>query len=214
MRYTRAIEKLRLLAEGCERIVGLWKIEEEEPFLVAMYAFGDVLEGTDPIEVVQVAGVLRLPPEEVTWGSYPPGAEWLADQLRLSKGGYGYFWRSYLDPVWNHYIRSPLRIWSAQDGIDDDALAALAARQFAELRRLTPDPVDERLQVRDELDTALLHLRDVHGSYWDQKWRREHRGFGRYPEHELWEAVEGYLDLLNASRPAPRPDDGGSPPER
>ena len=212
MGYTRAVEKLRLLAEGCERIVGLWKIEHEEPFLVAMYAFGDVLEGTDPIEVVQVAGVLRLPPEEVTWGSYPPGSEWLADQLRLSKGGFEYFWRSYLDPVWNHYIRSPVRIWS-QDGNDADALAALAARRFAELRRLTPDPVDERLQVRDDQDATLRHLRDVHRSYWDQKWRREHRGFGRYPEHELWEAVEGYLDLLKASRPAPRPDDGASPTE-
>ena len=213
MRYARAVEKLKELAQGCERISRLWTIEDEEPFLVGMYAFGDVLDGADPLEVVQVAGVIRLPPEEVTWGSEPPGTEWLADQLRLSKGGFGYFWRSYLDPVWNHYIRSPVRIWSSQDGIDQDTLTALAARRFAELRRLTPDPVDERLQVRDDLDIALRHLRDVHGSYWDQKWRREHRGFGRYPENELWEAVEGYLDLLRASRPAPRSDDGASPPE-
>ena len=31
-------------------------------------------------------------------------------------------------------------------------------------------------------------------------WRREHRGYGRYPENELWDAVEGYLDLLDASQ--------------
>lgn len=199
MRYGRAIEKLRLLAEGCQEIGG-WP-PDDEPYLVAMYAFGDVLEGADPLQVVHVAGVIRLPPEEVTWGSSPPGTEWLADRLRLSKGGFEYWWRSYLDPVWNHYIRSPVRIWS-QDGIDDDALDALAARRFSGLRRLTPDPVDERLQLRDDLDAALRHLRDVHGSYWDQQWRRDHRGLGRYPEHELWEAVEGYLDLLSASHPA------------
>ncbi len=29
--------------------------------------------------------------------------------------------------------------------------------------------------------------------------RREHRGYGRYPENELWDAVEGYLDLLDAA---------------
>lgn len=88
-------------------------------------------------------------------------------------------------------------------GVDEGALRALAARRFYELRRLTPGPVEERLQLRDDLDAALSHLRSVHGSYWDQGWRREHRSFGRYPEHELWEAVEGYLSLLNASRRRP-----------
>lgn len=209
MRYTRAVQKLRQLAEACDQI-GRWTAEDEEPFLVAMYTFGDVLEGADPIEVVEVAGVIRLPPEEVTWGSSPHGTEWLADQLRLGKGNFGYYWRSYLDPVWNHYIRSPVRIWS-QDGIDETALSALAARRFSELPRLTPTPVDERLQLRDDLDAALSHLRDVHGSYWDQGWRREHRGFGRYPENELWEAVEGYLSLLTASRPAAAPNPDAAP---
>jgi hypothetical protein len=33
----------------------------------------------------------------------------------------------------------------------------------------------------------------------DRDWRREHRGSGRYPENELWEAVDAYLDLLGAS---------------
>ena len=33
-----------------------------------------------------------------------------------------------------------------------------------------------------------------------KRWRRENRGGGRYPEHELWEAVQGYLDLLDASQ--------------
>lgn len=33
---------------------------------------------------------------------------------------------------------------------------------------------------------------------WERDWRRENRGNYRYPENVLWEAVEGYLDLLDA----------------
>ena len=163
MRYKRAVEKLGLLAEGCEEI-GYWP-PWDEPYLVEMYAFGPVLEGADPLDEVQVAGVIRLPP--------------------------------------------PVRIWS-QDGIEEETLDALAEQRFGELRRIVPDPVDERLQLRDDLDAALRHLRQVHGSYWDADWRREHRGMGRYPEHELWEAVEGYLDLMNASR-RPKPQQADTP---
>lgn len=197
MRYARAVEKLRLLAAGCERMKA-WP-PDSDPWLVEMYAFGAVLEGVDPLENVQVVGVIRVPPEEAPWGGVPHGTEWAADMLRLSKGGYEYWWRSYLDPVCNHYIKGPVRIWS-QGGIDEDALGALDERRFGDLVRVTPDPVDQRLQVRDDLDTALAHLRRVHGSYWDRDWRRGHRGMGRYPENELWEAVEGYLDILDASR--------------
>jgi hypothetical protein len=132
--------------------------------------------------------------------SGPEGADWPANELRLSKGGFMYFWRSYLDPVWNHYIRGPVRIWSVAGGPDVQALAALEARDSGSLNRLVPDPADERLQLRDDLDAALAHLREVRDKYWDHDWRREHRGYGRYPENELWDAVEGYLDLLDASR--------------
>lgn len=37
---------------------------------------------------------------------------------------------------------------------------------------------------------ALAHLREVRDKYWDHDWRREHRGYGRYPENDLWEAAE------------------------
>lgn len=197
MRYKRAVEKLRLLAEACERIAD-WP-PDFDPWLLEMYTFGPVIEGADPLEVVQIVGVIRVPPEEAVWGSTPHGTEWAADWLRLSKGGFEYWWRSYLDPVSNHYIRKPVRIWS-QDGIDEEALDALEERRFDDLIRLTSEPADQRLQLRDDLDAALMHLRQVHGSYWDQQWRRDHRGMGRYPENELWEAVEGYLDILDASR--------------
>ena len=202
MRYRRAVEKLRILAETCEHVKGFWF--DTEPFLKAVYAFGGVLDGADPLEAVQVAVAINLPPEEVPWESSPDGTDWLATELRLSKGGFLYFWRSYLDPIWNHYIRGPVCIWSVHDGLDEQALEALEARDFGSLKRLVPEPADERLQLRDDLDAALAHLREVRDKYWDPAWRREHRGYGRYPENELWEAVEGFLDLVDASRAASR----------
>jgi hypothetical protein len=195
MRYRRAVEKLQILADACEQ-VKKWPLEE--PFLLEAYAFGKVLEGADPLESVDVALLLHLPPEEVPWESQPECTMWLADELRLTKGGYSYFWRSYLDPIWNHYIRGPVRFWSHEQGPDEGALIALAQRRLADLNRLTPPPDVVREQVAADLDVALSRLRAIRDSYWTPGWRREHRGYGRYPEHELWEAVEGYLDLRDA----------------
>ena len=198
MRYKRAVEKLRILAETCERVKMFWF--DTEPFLKAVYAFGEVADGADPLDAVQVAVAINLSPEEVPWESSPEGTDWLANELRLSKGGFLYFWRSYLDPIWNHYIRGPVRIWSVDGGPDEQALTALEARDFGSLKRLIPEPADGRLQLREDLGAALAHLREVRDKYWDHGWRRGQRGSGRYPENELWDAVEGYLDLLDASR--------------
>jgi hypothetical protein len=194
MKYRRAVEKLRILAETCEHVKTFWF--DTEPFLKAVYAFGEVTDGADPLDAVQVAVAINLPPEEVPWESNPDGADWLASELRLSKGGFMYFWRSYLDPIWNHYIRGPVQIWSVDGGPDEQALAALEARDFGSLNRLVPEPADERLQLREDMDAALAHLREVRDKYWDHDWRRAHRGYGRYPENELWDAVEGFLDLM------------------
>jgi hypothetical protein len=198
MRYRRAVEKLRILAEACESVKN-WP--PEDPFLLEAYVFGDVLEGVDPLECVEVALVLNLPPEEVPWESCPHGTSWLEDRLRLGKGRFAYWWRSHLSPVPNHRIREPVRFWS-QEGPDEAVLQALADRRFNDLPRLAPSPQAEREQLAGELAAALSHLRAVHASYWDHDWRREHRGFGRYPEHHLWEAVQGYLELYDAAESA------------
>ena len=60
VRYRRAVEKLRLLADACQWTT---RLPIEEPFLREAYVFGDVLDGVDPVESVQVAFVLDLPPE-------------------------------------------------------------------------------------------------------------------------------------------------------
>lgn len=107
MRYRRAVEKIRILAEACEDFSK--RFPGKEPLLTEAYVFGGVLRGADPLEFVEVALMLNLPPDEVVWETTPRGTLWLADYLRLSKGGFAYFWRSYLDPVANHHIREPVR---------------------------------------------------------------------------------------------------------
>ena len=76
----------------------------------------------------------------------PRGTLWLADYLRLSKGGFAYFWRSHLDPVANHHIREPVRFWSL-DGPDEDVLQALAERRLDGLPRVTSAPEAQREQA-------------------------------------------------------------------
>lgn len=194
MRYRRAVEKLRELADACQATT---RLPSDEPFLCEAYVFGEVVDGADPIEWVQVAFTLNLSPEEVPWGSQPPGTPWLVDSLRLDKGGFGYWWRSRRDPVWNHFVREPVRFWSV-DGLDVPVLDALRDRRLADLPRLTASPADVRRRAAVELDGALAHLRAVHDNYWDRDWRYEHQEGGRYPENHLWEAADGYLDLLAA----------------
>lgn len=194
MRYRRAIEKLHLLASACQSTT---RLPVHEPFLHEAYVFGDVLDGADPVESVQVALALNLSPEEVPWCSQPPGTACLVDSLRLDKGGFAYWWRSRHEPVWNHIVRDPVRFWSL-DGTDESVLDALRDRRFTDLQRATASPADLRQRVELELDRALAQLHAVHHNYWDHGWRGAHRGGGRYPENRLWEAVDGYLDLVGA----------------
>jgi hypothetical protein len=106
-----------------------------------------------------------------------------------------------------------VRFWSL-DGPDEDVLRALAERRLEDLPRLTADPDDIQKQAAAELDSALARLREVHRNYWERDWRAEHRGSYRYPENELWEAVDGYLDLLDVTGPRPRQADAVAPAPR
>ena len=153
MRYRRAVEKIRILAEACRDFK---RFPSEEPFLLEAYVFGDVLRGVDPLDFVEVALVLNLPPQEVIWETTPRGTEWLADYLRLSKGGFAYFWRSHLDPVSNHHIRGPVRFWSLA-GPDEDVLLALSERRLDALPQVTSPPGAEGAQRAGELQAALDH---------------------------------------------------------
>jgi hypothetical protein len=85
MRYKTAVGKLRALAGACEA----WKSwPPDHPLLQAAYTFGDLLSGTDPLEYLPVVVVLNLPPEDLPWAAHPASLGWLADSLRLDKGGF------------------------------------------------------------------------------------------------------------------------------
>jgi hypothetical protein len=204
MRHETAVRRLRTIAARCQQQAsGLW---DDEPFLVGAYAFGAVLGARTDLEAVQVAFVLNLPPDELTWCAQPQSCVGLPHLLEIDKAPVEWYWRSALWPVSNHLIDRPLRIWSI-DGPDTIAMDALE-RADAEPFRLpafTEAEVGE--QLMEETAASLAHLQRVEAGYWERDWRTTHRGSGVYPENHLWDAVHGYLDLLTASRRFP--DDAG-----
>lgn len=82
MRYETGVRRLRTIAARCHRVAVLW---EEEPLLLAAYAFGAVLDAHADLDVVQVAFVLDLPPEELPWCAEPESCIGLAQLLEIDK---------------------------------------------------------------------------------------------------------------------------------
>jgi hypothetical protein len=196
MRYGKAVHRLQTIAERCQQVSGLW---DEAPPLTGAYAFGEVLDGPEQLDVVQVAFVLDHPAEELTWGARPTSCSGLPYLLELDKAPVDWYWRPAAWPVSNHVIIRPLRIWSP-GGADTAALEALAGRAADSLRLPSPDPRQEDEQLAFELEASLGYLRQIRDGYWERDWRAEHRGSGIYPENHLWDAVHGYLDLRDAVR--------------
>jgi len=200
MRHETAVRRLRTIAEHCHQVYRLWT---DEPLLIGAYAFGAVLDTTADLDVIQVAFVLDLPPEELTWGAQPQSCVGLAHWLELDKAPVDWYWRPARWPVGNHVIDRPLRIWSV-DGPDTDALNALQRGAAEPLRLPAPAPGDAREQLTVELAASLAHLRRVEAAYWTRAWRAANRGSSFYPENHLWDAVHGYLDLLSAADSGPQ----------
>lgn len=194
MRLETAVRRLRTVAARCQQAAGLW---QEQPVLLAGYTFGALLDRPGPVEVVQLAFVLDLPAEELTWCARPVSCSGLPRLLELDKAPVDWYWRPAAWPVGNHAIRRPLRIWSL-DGPDHAAIDALARAQAEPLRLPAPTDAELDRQLAMELDASLAHLRRVERGYWQHGWRSTHRGSSMDPEHSLWDAVHGYLDLLGA----------------
>jgi hypothetical protein len=195
MRHETAVRRLRTIAERCQQVTRFWA---DEPFLVSAYAFGAVLDTRADVEVVDVAFVLDLPPDELTWCAQPQRCAGVPSLLEIDKAPVIWYWRPALWPVFNHLIRRPLRIWSV-DGPDTAALDALARGDADPLRLPEPTHTGAHEQLTEELQASLAHLRRVEAGFWERDWRQDHRGSGVYPENHLWDAVHGYLDLLAVS---------------
>ncbi|WP_249997537.1 hypothetical protein [Actinoplanes sp. M2I2] len=193
MRYEKAVRRLRTIADSCQRAVAY---PGQEPVLVAAYTFGPIFDGPDEVDVVRVAFALDLPAEEVPWGTTPPVSVGLVALLGLDKAPALRCWRSARRPVADSMVDRPLRIWSL-DGPDSAALDALARRDAEHLRLLPLTDDEQRQRLAEDLAISLRHLRQVRDRYADRDWRSDHRGHGVYPENHLWDAVDGYLELLD-----------------
>lgn len=197
MRRATAIKHLRTIAQSCDRA----NPPTTDPILVEVYTYGLVLDpAVDDLRIVDVAMVLDLPADDVTWWSLPAETRWFVSFLRLDKEPVRAQWRPAVWPVWNHEIVRPLRIWSVASSIDTAALDALSAGDAEHLRLAAPKPAEEAEQLAVELDASLAHLRRARDGWDDREWQQAHRGHGVYPSDHLWRAVHGYLDLLDASR--------------
>lgn len=197
MHRKTAIRRLRTIAELCDRASRPW--DDRDPVLVGAYAFGTVLEPVTELPWIDVAFVLDLPTDELTWCTRPQSCLWLVAALQLDKTPVSWHWRPSAWPVWNHYIQRPLRFWSS-DGSDDDALDALSSGDVEAFRLPTPSPAEEAAQIAVELDASLAHLHRVDEGFWERDWRRANKGSGSYPVTHLWNAVHGYLELLDAAQ--------------
>jgi hypothetical protein len=196
VRYATAVRRLRQIAEDAYRV----GVPGEAPVLAAIYTCGAIFETPGEVDAVEVAVVLDEPADELCWGAEPPWTAGIVQRLRLNKAPVRWYFRPAVWPVWNHRIRRPLRIYSAASGADERALTALAAGNADRLRLPAPSEQEQRNQVAAEFDAARWHLRAVQRQYWEPDWRREHKGFGIYPETHLWNAVWGYLDLYDAAQ--------------
>ncbi|GAA2720433.1 MULTISPECIES: hypothetical protein [Streptomyces] len=197
MRYATAVRRLRTVADSCTRALVL----PTEPPLVAVYVFGPVLDdpGND-VEVVQVAFALDMPAAQLPWGVEPPACAALAERLGVTKAPVHRVWRSADRHIANHVIRRPLRIWSVA-GSDETALDALAHQQAEPLRADDPDPAQAHAQRASERGESLAHLREIRDRYQDPDWQRRHRSAGQPPEIYLWSALDGFLELEDATTP-------------
>jgi hypothetical protein len=200
VRHQTAVRRLRIVAERCQRASGLW---DDEPVLISAYAFGAVLEYRTDMPVVQIAFVLNLPADELTWCAQPQSCTGLPHLLEIDKAPVEWYWRPSVWPVANHLIHRPLRVWSL-DGPDTTVLDALERGEAEDLRMPAPTAAQLHEQLTAELAASLAHLRRIEAGFWERDWRSAHHGSGVHPEDHLWDAVRGYLDLLGATQTGQR----------
>lgn len=195
MRRDTAVRNLRKVAD----IVQRWSTFGDELPVVELWTYGELVEPfVGDLEVAQAVLVVDLPAEELTWQALPLAVVGFASASGLEKLAVARTYRPAVWPVWNHAIHRPVRIWNGS-GIEEDAFSALATGTGIDEHRLAePAPDAYRRQLVTELSASLAHLKRVTDRFPEREWRREHKGFGTYPEDHLWRAAQGYLELRDA----------------
>ncbi len=196
MKHSTAIGRLTDVCDGLDRAA-----EWPDSSVTSAFVFGALLDDDADLDRVEVALVVAEPPEAVPWMSRPAHLEALAAMLRFTKLPLSWRWRPAEWPVWNHAIDRAVRVWSAAGGRDQRAVDALAARQLGDVAVERPASDKELLaELLVERDVSRSHLASVTESFYEQDWRRDHRGDGVHAEDHLWWATAGFLDLDDAVR--------------
>lgn len=193
MKRSTALSRLHDVAEGLERLATWGDVR-----VVAGYVHGDLVDGLNDLERVQLVFVVDEPPEDVAWMTRPPHLEAAVALVRFDKLPLSWTWRTVAWPVWNHRIIRAVRFWSAEDHIDETVLAALTEGSTDQLREEgTGSELLEQLRV--ERDISRGHLKSVLDRFYDREWRQAHRGGQDVgPEDHLWWATAGLFDLDDA----------------
>lgn len=168
-----------------------WPLEE-------LWATGPFLDGDPSFDAGAVVLVLDAPADELPWLARTSLTDWVDGQLRLPNRSLRWSHRPAAWPAWNCDDRVVLRFWSATEGLDQAALDALRGGRPDAALVVAPTDVELRRQFEHELAASRAHLRLVLDRYWDRDWRREHKGFGAYPEDHLWRAATAVSDLHDA----------------
>jgi hypothetical protein len=194
VKHSTTMSRLSDVVDGLDR-AATWP----ETTVTAAFVFGCILDGETDLERIELAFVVAEPATVVPWMARPAHLEALAALLRFTKLPLSWRWRPKEWPVWNHEIERALRVWIADDGRDQAALDALAARRLNDVTFDAPASSDALIaELLVERDVGRRHLATVTESFYDQGWRRDHRGEGVHPEDHLWWATAAFLDLDDA----------------
>jgi hypothetical protein len=193
VKHSTAVRHLAGLAEEASRLAEVpnfdWPLQE-------MWAAGEVLDGSAPLDTVKVMLMLDVPVEELSWLALHPVAEWVAEMMRLPKLPVARHPRPAAGPAWNPLYVRVVRFWDSAAGLDGNVIEALRAGE--RVPGFEPEPGEYVRQMEAELELCRAHLDAVLDEYWERDWRREHRGYGIYPEDHLWRAAEAVRDVKAA----------------
>lgn len=194
MKRSTAISRLSDVVDGLDRAAA-WP----ETTVTAAFVFGAILDAETELDRIELVFVVAEPADAVPWMARPAHLEALAATLRFTKLPLSWRWRPMEWPAWNHEIDRALRVWTADGGRDQTALAALAARQLDDAVLDAPANNDALIaELLVEREVGRRHLAMVTESFYDRDWRSRHRGDGVHAEDHLWWASAAFLDLDDA----------------
>lgn len=162
-----------------------------------MWVTGELLSLADTFERGAVVLTLDLPAKKVPWLAINPEGEWIGHHLGLGKRPLQWCYRPASWPAWTYQNRPVARFWTADGGLDGEAIEALRSRRLDRLEVIEPSAEQLAKQLRKELQISRDHLRTVLDGYWDRDWRKRHKGYDESLEDHLWRAATAVSEMLD-----------------